>query len=488
MTVEPKLKFYNTLSRQKQDFEPIERDNVRMYACGPTVYDFAHIGNARPVIVFDVLFRMLRHLYGSKHVTYVRNITDVDDKINARALRDFPQLPLNNAIQKVTQKTTNQFHDDVNSLGCLKPTHEPRATQHIDGMIAMTTILLDKANAYCAGGEVLFDVSSMPNYGKLSNRNLADQKAGARVAASSHKKNPGDFVLWKLSSDNEPGWESPWGRGRPGWHLECSVMSEHHLGKIFDIHGGGLDLIFPHHENEIAQSCCAHGSDRMANVWMHNGFLQVEGHKMAKSEGNFITIQQVLNRDLPLTMPTSSKLSAQEVKIAWNGLIARISMLKSNYREPINWTNSRMKASHDDLAAWYNELRAINFDANTPLTQIDEVILALANDLNTCDAIAIMHSFAKGRDSVKLGQAMKLLGLLDERFIKNHYVFTDQQTDLNDDEINQQIALRLSLIANQDYAGGDAIRAKLGQSGIHLKDTKDPKSGERRTTWEIRSK
>ena len=230
------LKLYNTLTRQKQVFEPIDANNVRMYVCGPTVYDFAHIGNARPVIVFDVLNRLLRHIFGQDHVTYVRNITDVDDKINARALRDFPDLPLNDAIRKVTEKTANQFHADIKALGCHEPTHEPRATEHIDGMIKMIETLIEKGNAYHAktenGGEVLFDVSSMENYGKLSNRKLEDQQAGARVATSSHKKNPGDFVLWKLSDDNQPGWPSPWGTGRPGWHIECSVMSEHHLGKV----------------------------------------------------------------------------------------------------------------------------------------------------------------------------------------------------------------------------------------------------------------
>ncbi|HCL66832.1 MAG TPA: cysteine--tRNA ligase, partial [Rhizobium sp.] len=291
------LKLYNTMTREKVDFQPIDPSNVRMYVCGPTVYDFAHIGNARPVIVFDVLFRLLKHLYpgqgtardGSR-VTYVRNITDVDDKINARALRDFPDVPLNEAIRAVTEKTEKQYHADVAALGCLPPTVEPRATENIAQMIAIIETLIAKGHAYIASGEVLFDTHSMPAYGQLSKRNLDDQQAGARIAVEAHKKNPQDFVLWKLSAENEPGWESPWGRGRPGWHVECSAMSDRYLwqeikdrlspkGKAkpheFDIHGGGLDLIFPHHENEIAQSCCAHGTPVMANVWMHNGFLQV---------------------------------------------------------------------------------------------------------------------------------------------------------------------------------------------------------------------
>ena len=291
------LRLYNTLTRQKEDFKPLEPDNVRMYVCGPTVYDFAHIGNARPVIVFDVLFRLLRHLYGAEHVTYIRNITDVDDKINARALQDYPELPLNEAIRLVTEKTANQFQADVKALGCLEPTAQPRATEFIDQMIDMIRVLITKGHAYEAGGEVLFDVASMKDYGALSNRKLEDQQAGARVAVEAHKKNPGDFVLWKLSSAEEPGWESPWGRGRPGWHIECSAMSKSYLGEVFDIHGGGLDLIFPHHENEIAQSRCAHGTKKMANVWMHNGFLQVEGQKMSKSLGNFVTINELLDTE-----------------------------------------------------------------------------------------------------------------------------------------------------------------------------------------------
>ena len=291
------LRLYNTLTRQKEDFKPLDPSNVRMYVCGPTVYDFAHIGNARPVIVFDVLFRLLRHLYGPEHVTYVRNITDVDDKINARALRDFPELPLNEAIRRVTEKTANQFQADVKALGCLEPTAQPRATEFIDQMIEMISTLITKGHAYQAGGEVLFNVESMKDYGALSNRKLEDQQAGARVAVEAHKKNPGDFVLWKLSSAEEPGWESPWGRGRPGWHIECSAMSKSYLGEVFDIHGGGLDLIFPHHENELAQSRCAHGTKKMANVWMHNGFLQVEGQKMSKSLGNFVTINELLDTD-----------------------------------------------------------------------------------------------------------------------------------------------------------------------------------------------
>ncbi|MEM9107527.1 MAG: cysteine--tRNA ligase, partial [Pseudomonadota bacterium] len=325
-----RLKLHNTLTRQKEAFEPIDADNVRMYVCGPTVYDFAHIGNARPVIVFDLLFRLLRHVFGTDHVTYVRNITDVDDKINARAQRDHADMPLNEAIALVTAKTANQFHADVAQLGCLEPTIEPRATDNIPQMIEMISTLIDKGHAYEAGGEVLFDVASSPDYGELSHRNLEDQQAGARVAVEDHKKNPADFVLWKQSSANEPGWPSPWGTGRPGWHIECSAMSERYLGQRFDIHGGGLDLIFPHHENEIAQSRCAHGTERMANVWMHNGFLQVEGQKMSKSLGNFVTINELLVGD---------SFGGR----SWPGEVLRLAMLMTHYREPIDFSRRKLE-------------------------------------------------------------------------------------------------------------------------------------------------
>ena len=277
------LRLYDTLTKEKRTFAPLDPSNVRMYVCGPTVYDFAHIGNARPVIVFDVLFRLLRHLYGEKHVTYVRNITDVDDKINARATRDFPGLPLNEAIRKVTEGTAAQFASDVAALGSLPPTFEPRATDFVlpraDGKADMVTLirqLIARGHAYEADGEVLFDVQSMPDYGSLSGRKLDEQRPGARVAVDAHKKSPLDFVLWKQSSGDEPGWESPWGRGRPGWHIECSAMSAAYLGDVFDIHGGGIDLIFPHHENELAQSRCVHGTRAMANDWLHNEFVQLE--------------------------------------------------------------------------------------------------------------------------------------------------------------------------------------------------------------------
>src|SRR3954467_10232658 len=312
------LSLYNTLTRTKDVFLPIDPSNVRMYVCGPTVYDFAHIGNARPAIVFDVLFRLLRHLYGADHVTYVRNITAVDDKINARAAQEYPGLPLNEAIRTVTEKTERQYHEDVDALGCLRPTVEPRATEHIAEMRTLIERLVAGGHAYVAEDHVLFSVPSMPDYGRLAKRSLDEMEAGARVDVAPYKRGDMDFVLWKPSKPGEPGWPSPAGitaPGRPGWHIECSEMAWKHLGETFDIHGGGIDLVFPHHENEIAQSRCAFHTPVMANIWMHNGFLQVEGEKMSKSLGNFVTIRYLLEQ-----MPTDPR----------SGEVLRLNMLKTH--------------------------------------------------------------------------------------------------------------------------------------------------------------
>ncbi len=400
------LRLYNTLTRRKEEFKPLDPRNVRMYVCGPTVYDFAHIGNARPVIVFDVLFRLLRHLYGPEHVTYVRNITDVDDKINARALRDFPNLPLNEAIRNVTETTANQFFADAKALGCLEPTVQPRATDNIAEMIAMIEELIRRGHAYVAAGEVLFSVPSMPDYGALSQRNLDDQQAGARIAVEAHKKNPADFVLWKLSSAEEPGWDSPWGRGRPGWHIECSAMSKRYLGEVFDIHGGGLDLIFPHHENEIAQSRCAHGTEVMANIWMHNGFLQVEGQKMSKSLGNFYMIDELLN----------SKRFGDK---SWNGTILRLAMLQTHYRQPIDWTVRHLQQAESRFIRW------ATFATQTTVTKIDTGLMesalgALYDDLNTPTLFAILDEAVESKRNIEQRRftaltLLKLLGLGQSR-------------------------------------------------------------------------
>ncbi|MBL1405953.1 MAG: cysteine--tRNA ligase [Rhizobiales bacterium] len=493
MTYQIKLKLYNTLTRKKEDFVPIDEKNVRLYVCGPTVYDFAHIGNARPVIVFDVLSRLLRHVYGEKQVTYVRNITDVDDKINARALRDYPELPLNDAIGKVTQKTTEQFHADIKALGCLPPDNEPRATQHIDGMIAMAQTLIDKGHAYVAKGEhgkeVLFDVVAMPNYGGLSNRKLEDQKAGARVEVTSHKKNAGDFVLWKQSDDNMPGWDASFTqngethnvRGRPGWHIECSVMSEAHLGKTFDIHGGGLDLIFPHHENEIAQSCCAHGTDKMANIWMHNGYLQVEGKKMSKSVGNFVTINDLLE---------TTKFGGRK----WSGEVLRLAMLMTHYREPIDFSIKRLEEAENNLDRLCRRIKAFDFErmgmpdravqmSSVEIEKADPAFVsALMNDMNVSEALSILYGI---HDDRTVANCLNLMGIDWRSYARGKKRF-DFRPTVENNIIDESIIQRLAFINDKNWAEADRIRDELLEQGIQLKDGKDPESGERTTTWEVK--
>jgi cysteinyl-tRNA synthetase len=462
------LRLYNTLTREKSDFVPIEPGNIRMYACGPTVYDYAHIGNARPVIVFDLLFRLLRHIYGEEHVTYVRNITDVDDKINARAARDYPDLDLNEAIRRVTEKTAAQFHEDVNALGCLEPTYQPRATENIGEMQALIGALLRRGCAYEAGGEVLFDVDSMPDYGQLSGRNLEENLAGARVAVEAHKKNPADFVLWKLSSPDEPGWESPWGRGRPGWHIECSAMSERYLGQVFDIHAGGIDLIFPHHENEIAQSRCAHGTDVMAKYWLHNGFLQVEGKKMSKSEGNFVTIHELL---------ASEKFGGRK----WPGEVLRLAMLMTHYREPIDFSVKRLEEAEEKLRDWQRAARSAA--RGVPVPPEPSVIRELLDDLNFHRAAVALDAVARkanrGTQSAAdcLAATLEFFGFpLDSLLV----------ADVPAEEIGRAVELRLAALNARDFATADRIRAELLEQGIQLMDSKDAATGQRITTWEIK--
>ncbi len=471
----PELKLYNTLTREKAVFAPIDPDNVRMYVCGPTVYDFAHIGNARPVIVFDVLYRLLRHVYGESHVTYARNITDLDDKINARALRDFGieigngTLSLNEAIRRVTEKTANQFHSDVAILGCLEPTHEPRATEFVqprdDGKSDMITLierLIERGHAYETNGEVLFDTVSTSDYGELSKRNLDEQQAGARVAVDASKKSPGDFVLWKLSSPEEPGWDSPWGRGRPGWHIECSAMAAAYLGEVFDIHGGGLDLIFPHHENEIAQSRCAHGTDVMANVWMHNGFVQVEGRKMSKSEGNFVTIYELLHTET---------FGGRK----WPGEVLRLAMLMTHYREPIDFSIKRLEEAERLLAKW---------PAGKPGdAQPDASVLnALADDLNTVAAVHALHALASAANADPavlpvFAASAALMGVLPKEAEVDSAVAS---------AVDALVAMRLEMLKTKNFAEADKIRDDLAAKGIQLKDGKDAATGERTTAWEVR--
>jgi cysteinyl-tRNA synthetase len=462
------LKLYNTLTRTKEDFRPLDARNVRMYVCGPTVYDFAHIGNARPVMVFDVLYRLLRHLYGAEHVTYVRNITDVDDKINARAAEEYPQLPLNEAIRRVTEKTEKQFHADMKALGALNPNVEPRATEHIAQMKAMIERLVEKGCGYVAEDHVLFHVAAMPDYGKLSGRSLDEMIAGARVEVAPYKKDPMDFVLWKPSKPGEPSWPSPVGikvPGRPGWHIECSAMAAAHLGNVFDIHGGGIDLVFPHHENEIAQSRCAHGTKIMAQIWMHNGFLQVEGEKMAKSLGNFVTVHDLLKKH--------------------HGETIRLAMLMTHYRQPLNWTADNLARAKDTLDRWYGALRTAGtgHEGNAGSMVAD----ILADDLNTPLAISALHeaaghlNTANDEDIAKLSGELvasgALLGLLQLDPGDWFKWRPEGAAGLDEAEIEALVAERAAARTNRDFAASDRVRDELAAHGIVLED------GPEGTTW-----
>jgi cysteinyl-tRNA synthetase len=444
------LKLYDTLTREKQAFRPLDPARVRMYVCGPTVYDLAHIGNARPIIVFDVLYRLLRHAYGADHVAYVRNITDVDDKINARAAER------GISIRDLTEGTIANFEADVAALGCLPPTLEPRATDHIEEMKALIERLVASGNAYVADEHVLFSVPSMPNYGKLSNRPLDEMIAGARVDVAPYKRDPMDFVLWKPSSRTDPSWASPAGirtPGRPGWHIECSAMAWTHLGETFDIHGGGIDLVFPHHENEVAQSCCAFHSERMASVWMHNGFLQVEGEKMSKSLGNFITIRQVL--------------------ADWPGDVARLAMLSSHYRQPINWTLRGLEEAEKALASFFD---AASADAEPRPAQ--GVLDALADDLNTPKAIAEMHGLRNAAGRRQLAGTLAFFGFRPDELTAWRADHAPTPA-LPAADIETRIAARNAARAAKDFKESDRIRDELAALGIVLKDSKGG------TTWEV---
>ncbi|MEY8798963.1 cysteine--tRNA ligase [Leisingera sp. XS_AS12] len=385
-TTDIEIKLHNTKTRKKEVFTPIEADNVRMYVCGPTVYDRAHLGNARPVVVFDVLYRLLRKVYGVNSVTYARNFTDVDDKINARAAETGRE------IGDITAETTRWFLEDMGALGALEPTHMPRATQYIPQMIAMIETLIAKGHAYAAEGHVLFAVDSWKqHYGNLSGRSVDDMIAGARVEVAPYKKNPMDFVLWKPSDASLPGWDSPWGRGRPGWHIECSAMADDLLGETFDIHGGGNDLMFPHHENEVAQSCCANGDDSFARYWLHNEMLQVEGKKMSKSLGNFFTVRDLLNQGYP-------------------GEVVRLVFLQTHYRKPMDWTDKKAKEAEATLRKWRGLTVGVEPAANASAA----VLAALADDLNTAGAIAELHKLAAAGDAAGLLASAQLLGVLTE--------------------------------------------------------------------------
>src|SRR5215468_6171564 len=450
------LKLYDTLTREKRVFTPLDPARVRMYVCGPTVYDFAHIGNARPVLVFDVLFRLLRHIFGKEQVTYVRNVTDVDDKINTRAAER------GIAIGQLTKETYEIFHSDVQALGCLDPTHEPRATEYIEPMRELIDRLLKSGHAYVAEDNILFHVPSMKDYGRLSNRSLDEMIAGARVEVAPYKRDPRDFVLWKPSKPGEPAWPSPAGTatpGRPGWHIECSAMAWKHLGETFDIHGGGIDLVFPHHENEIAQSRCTFHSPVMANTWMHNGFLQVEGEKMSKSLGNFVTIRELL--------------------ADWPGEAIRLAMLSTHYHQPINWTEAGLREAKRTLDHWY----AVTADV-TPGFNCADTLDALGDDLNTPKALTSLHELrgeaAKGSKPAAacLKASGQMIGVLTHTSAE-WAAWRPQSLAVDDAKIAGFIEARNAARKAKDFKEADRIRDELAAMGIVLKDSKDG------TSWEI---
>ncbi|MDF1587460.1 cysteine--tRNA ligase [Marinimicrococcus flavescens] len=450
----PRLQLHNTLTRRKETFRPIDPGHVRLYVCGPTVYQRIHVGNARPLIVFDVLYRLLQHLH--PRVTFVRNITDIDDKIIEQARKN------GESIRELTERTAAQFRADAAALGCLEPTHEPRATEHVDGMIAMIAALVEKGHAYEADGHVLFSVPSMEGYGRLSGRDRDEQVAGARVEVAPYKKDPADFVLWKPSSGDQPGWDSPWGRGRPGWHIECSAMAEHYLGLPFDIHGGGLDLIFPHHENEIAQSCCASGLDTMARYWMHNGFVDMRGEKMSKSVGNVVRVGDALD--------------------AAPGEAVRLWMLGTHYRQPIDYSEEALAAARETLRRFYRVLAAADIAAGDEAEADAAALEVLADDLNTPALVALLHATATAANKAETeverrhhalllkGQA-GLLGLLgDEPEI---WLKGAARSGISDEEVAAKLAERIEARKSKDFARADAIRDALTEAGIIMKDRPD---------------
>ncbi|MDA0675642.1 MAG: cysteine--tRNA ligase [Proteobacteria bacterium] len=456
------LRLYNTLAREKQVFQPLAPDRVGMYVCGPTVYDYAHVGNARPVVVFDVLCRLLRRRYRS--VTYVRNITDVDDKINAAAQRT------GEPISAITQRTTKLYHADMAALGALPPDVEPRATQHIGQMIAMIEQLIARGHAYEAEGHVLFNVPSMEDYGRLSRQNRDAMIAGARVEVAPYKRDPADFVLWKPSAPELPGWESPWGRGRPGWHIECSAMSGEYLGESFDIHGGGQDLIFPHHENEIAQSTCAHGPGTFARYWLHNGYVMVEGEKMSKSLGNFYTVHDLL-ADFP-------------------GEAIRLVLLRTHYRQPLDFTKAAIVEAKALLDDFYGALRAIASQPGTGAVTAqvpDEIEAALSDDLNTPAALTALHALKtslnaaspaeRASQAARLMAAGSALGLLQQEPEAWFHWRAEGASAIADNDIETAIARRAEARKRRDFAEADRIRDELASAGIVLEDAAG------RTTW-----
>ncbi len=471
------IRLYNTATRRKEPLEPtVTPGRVGMYVCGPTVYDRAHIGNARPVVVFDVLFRLLRHVYGEANVTYVRNITDVDDKINARAAAtQGPGESELQAIARITAETTGWFHEDMDALGALRPTHEPRATEYVGQMVAMIARLIERGHAYAAEGHVLFSVSSYADYGRLARRSLDEMRAGARVEVAPYKRDPMDFVLWKPSDADTPGWDSPWGRGRPGWHIECSAMAHELLGASFDIHGGGIDLAFPHHENEVAQSRCAHPEGRFARIWMHNGFLNVEGEKMSKSLGNFFTVRDLLAKGVP-------------------GEVIRFVLLSTHYRQPMDWTERKRAEAENELKQW------AELASQSSAGMIDERIeAALSDDLNTPNAIHLLRELAASGDGETLIASAELLGfdlhaLADAPWTQRFEIIVDGEVweegrdyqptvgvvgwGCRDEEtinaVMEVVRNWMRLRREKRWQDADALRLRANEAGIELQASRSP--------------
>jgi len=445
------LKLTNSLTRKKELFKPINPKTITMYACGPTVYDNPHVGNARTLVVFDTLFRVLKKIY--QNVNYVRNITDIDDKIIEASKKK------NKSIKKITEEVTKVFHENCKSLNCLQPTREPKATEHIKEMIEMTTSLISKKFAYVSEGHVYFAVTNFKEYGKLSNKNLEELKAGSRIEVSKLKKNPMDFVLWKPSLDEDPGWDSPWGRGRPGWHLECSVMSEKYLGKNFDIHGGGLDLIFPHHENEIAQSCCSNSTQKFSNYWVHNGFVTIDKEKMSKSLGNIVTISDAVKK--------------------YSGQVVRLALMSAHYSQPLDWNEKLLLEQKSTIEKWYQLYEDTDEELET------EIIESLLEDLNTPGFIAKIHELynvaKKGDEKSKknFNSACRLIGLFNQS--KNEWdKFKKSNSNVSEEFILNKINERLNAKNNGNYKLADQIRNELLKKDVVIEDQKD------KTIWKFK--
>ena len=434
------ITLYNVKTRTKEAFKPIDDKNIRMYVCGPTVYDRAHIGNARPVVVFDILYRLLRYTYGTDFVSYARNFTDVDDKINVKS------ISTGRSIREITDETIKWYIEDMTALGALEPDHAPRATEYISEMIEMSSELIEKGHAYVADGHVLFDVNSYETYGELSGRSVEDMIAGARVEIAPYKRNPMDFVLWKPSNSEQPGWESPWGFGRPGWHIECSAMARALFGEKFDIHGGGLDLQFPHHENEIAQSCACCGQDSFANVWLHNEMLQVEGKKMSKSLGNFFSVRELLNK-------------------GFSGEVIRFVYLSTHYSKPMDWTAKKAEEAEATLRKW----RKLTHGCQSSKAISNEVIDALNDDLNTSKAITVLHGLAKTGDIEGLKSSAQILGLLSD-----HMGAWAEENTFDLSKLEKLISIsRDKAMKTKEFSELDNLKKSFIAAGLDVQMSKD---------------